>query len=143
MELKVKRLERGAIIPTFGSDFSAGFDLYALENVEIQPESMSLIRTGLSMSWSGPDAQNYYLRIASRSGLSVKGLFVNAGVVDYDYRGEVKVVLHNSTKGVYRINGGDRIAQGILEKINRPIIIETEELDETMRGGNGFGSTGN
>ncbi len=68
---------------------------------------------------------------------------MNAGVVDYDYRGEVRVVLHNSNKVVYRVKSGDRIAQGIMEKIERPQIIETEELDETMRGESGFGSTGN
>ncbi len=143
IQLKIKRFEEGARLPTYGSEFSAGFDLYALEDCEIGPESMSLVRTGLGVSWSGPEAQNYYLRIAPRSGLSVKGLFVNAGVVDYDYRGEVRVVLHNSNKVVYRVKSGDRIAQGIMEKIERPQIIETEELDETMRGESGFGSTGN
>ena len=143
IQLKVKLLHEDGKVPTYGSEFSAGMDLYSSEDKVIPAHSTILVSTGISVSWSGDDAQHYYLRIAPRSGLAFKnGLFVNAGVVDYDYRGEVKVVMYNSKENDFEVKKGDRIAQCILEKIIRPQILQVEELDITERGEGGFGSTG-
>lgn len=143
IQLKVKLLNEDGKVPTYGSEYSAGMDLYSSEDKVIPSKSTILISTGISVSWSGEDAQQYYLRIAPRSGLAFKnGLFVNAGVVDYDYRGEVKVVIYNSKEVDFEVKKGDRIAQCILEKMIRPQILQVEELDMTERGEGGFGSTG-
>lgn len=143
IQLKVKLLNEEGKVPTYGSEYSAGMDLYSSEDKVIPSKTTVLISTGISVSWSGEEAQQYYLRIAPRSGLAFKnGLFVNAGVVDYDYRGEVKVVIYNSKEVDFEVKKGDRIAQCILEKIIRPQILQVEELDMTERGEGGFGSTG-
>lgn len=143
LQLKVKLLNEDGKVPTYGSEYSAGMDLYSSEDKVIPSKSTILISTAISVSWSGEEAQQYYLRIAPRSGLAFKnGLFVNAGVVDYDYRGEVKVVIYNSKEVDFEVKKGDRIAQCILEKIIRPQILQVEELDRTERGEGGFGSTG-
>ena len=143
IQLKVKLLNTNAKIPSYGTDYSAGMDICACDELVIPPLTTKLIKTGFAVSWTGPDAPNYYLRIAPRSGLAYKsGIFVNAGVIDWDYRGEVGVLLYNSKNDDFIINPGDRIAQMILEKINRPDIVESDELDDTDRGSGGFGSTG-
>ena len=142
MELQVKLLNEDAQLPKYGSSYAAGMDLYSSIDVSIPSHSTKIVNTGISIQWKGENDSEYYFRIAPRSGLSVKGIFVNAGVVDFDYRGEIKVVLFNSTNEDFQIVKGDRIAQGILERINRPNIIKIDELNETERGISGFGSTG-
>jgi dUTP pyrophosphatase len=144
MELQIKRLSTDAVIPSYGSTVSAGFDISSCEDKFILPHHTMLIKTGLSVQWSGPNAEEHYLRIAPRSGLAYKhGIFVNAGVIDFDYRGEIGIVIYNSSNIIFTIHKGDRIAQGIMERISRPMIVETNELNETKRGEGGFGSTGN
>jgi dUTP pyrophosphatase len=152
--LLCKKLNDKAIIPTKGSKFSAGFDLYAFieketdfngdeENertVIIQPNSRSLINTGISLSFPN---NKCYGRVAPRSGLAIKNCIdIGAGVIDSDYTGEIKVVLENNGKIPFKINHGDRIAQLIIEKIIQAEIIQVETLELTERGENGFGSTG-
>jgi dUTP pyrophosphatase len=107
-------------------------------------KSRKLIQTGISIEWHGTDAQEYYMRIAPRSGLSVKySIDIGAGVVDYDYRGELFVCFINNSEFEFNIKSGDRIAQMILERINRfDKICEIEEHTSTERGIGGFGSTG-
>ena len=143
INLKFKFLNENAKLPSFGSDFAAGMDICSCEDLIILPQTSRIVKTGLAISWEGVDAQNYYLRIAPRSGLAVKnGIFVNAGVIDYDYRGEIGIVLYNSKNEDFVVKKGDRIAQMIMEKIMRPKIFQVEELDNTTRGSGGFGSTG-
>jgi dUTP pyrophosphatase len=97
------------------------------------------VSTGISISIP----TNTYFRIAPRSGLAYKnGIDVLAGVIDSDYRGEVKVLLINLSKDVFSIARGDRIAQGILEHITIAEVVETDTLIDTDRGAGGFGSTG-
>ncbi len=145
MQLFFKKISEGAKIPTYGSAYAAGMDLYSSEDTFLPALGTTIVKTGITMSWKGENEHDHYLRIAPRSGVSVKGIFVNAGVIDYDYRGEIKVVLYNTNKENYIINKGDRIAQMILEKIKRSEIIElneNENHDSTERGVGGFGSTG-
>jgi dUTP pyrophosphatase len=142
--LNIKKIIDAAKLPIFGSESAAGMDVFATDDVIIPVQSRSLVGTGITVSWTGPDAENYYLRVAPRSGLAVKSnIDVGAGVIDYDYRGELKVLLiNNHPVNKFHVSRGDKIAQLILEKINRPNIVEVSEHSETKRGENGFGSTG-
>ena len=142
--LLVKLLSPNARKPTRGSSAAAGYDLYCSEeNVLIPAGDRRPVDTGIAIAFTNPEIR-VYARIAPRSGLSVRGLDIGAGVVDPDYRGSVKVLLiNNSVDGVpFQINQGDRIAQLILERIETPECIIVDSLPETDRGTNGFGSTG-
>jgi dUTP pyrophosphatase len=146
MKLLVKKLAENAQLPRYGSDYAAGMDLMSNIDTDVPPQSRRLVGTGISVSWEGNEtAKNYYLRIAPRSGLSVKNsIDIGAGVVDYDYRGEIFVCfINNSLDTTYSIKAGDRIAQMILTRIERfsdVSIVESHE--DTKRGEGGFGSTG-
>ncbi len=139
----VKKLRPGAKLPTYGSDFAAGADLYAAMDkaVTIAPHETKLIPTGLSLElpvgWAG--------LIYARSGLATKKGLAPAnkvGVIDPDYRGEVMVSLHNHGAIPQTIDPGERIAQLVLTPYLTAQFFETEELSETVRGEGGFGSTG-
>ena len=136
--LQVKLNFENAVIPQRSSEEAAGFDLYSYEHGEILPNETKLFDTGISFKVP----KGTYGRIAPRSGLSKKGLMVNAGVIDRDYTGPVKVMLHNLGNKSYVINKDDRIAQLIIEKIETPKVILLDKLEETERGEGGFGSTG-
>lgn len=137
--VQVKKLRSDAYLPTRGSDFAAGADLYAVETVEILPGERAMVSTGISVAFSN----DVYLRIAPRSGLAAKhGIDVLAGVVDSDYRGEIKVILVNHGKERFIISPGDRIAQMILERIKTAMFSEVSSLSDTARSSKGFGSTG-
>ena len=124
--------------PTRGSDEAAGYDLYSYESETVVPKQIKLIDTGISIRVP----EGTYGRIAPRSSVSKKGILINAGVIDRDYRGPVKVMVHNLSNDNYVINKNDRIAQLILEQIKTPPVELVEELDDTIRGEGGFGSTG-
>ena len=118
---------------------AAGVDLYALEEVILQPKTRALVRTGISLEIP----PEYYGRIAPRSGVSVQtGLIVNAGVIDSDYRGEIKILFQNFSEEEVKITKRAKVAQLILEQVGILPILEVDELDESARGENGFGSTG-
>jgi len=150
MRLKVKILNSCGKLPTYGSDYAAGLDLYSIENQIIKPNSRECIPTGISLEWEKDNEfdespENFYLRIAPRSGLAFKnGIDVLAGVIDYDYRGEIFICfINNHNENTYTIKKDDRIAQLILTKIDHfTEINEVEFHEETQRGVNGFGSTG-
>ena len=153
MKLDIKRLTEDAKLPTYGSTCAAGMDLYSAVNTEIPPRTRKVVGTGIAIRWSSILVSNsylsneYYMRIAPRSGLSVKSsIDIGAGVIDSDYRGEVMIcVINNSNANTFKIQKGDKIAQMILTKIDRPEIMEyTNEwnIEETDRGVGGFGSTG-
>lgn len=138
---KVKLLDYGAITPYKSYPGSAGYDIFSIESLSIEPGTRALVKTGISIEVP----EYYYIRVAPRSGLSVKGIDVGAGVVDSSYRGEVKVLLVNNSSESYSIHEGDRIAQLILERCGNAEITILEEYDElsmSERGENGFGSSG-
>ena len=138
-ELCVKRLVQDATLPTRGSSGAVGYDLYSIDEVVVSPSQRALVGTGVAVILP----MNVYGRVAPRSGLAVKhGIQVGAGVVDPDYRGEIKVVLFNQCDKDFEIKKGDRIAQLVLERCETPDVREIESLDETDRGSGGFGSTG-
>lgn len=140
-KLVVKRLHERAIVPKKATEYAAGYDLYSSEALVIKPRERAVVKTGISMAIP----HDNYGRIAPRSGLAVKnGIDVGAGVVDSDYRGEVMILLFNLSNVEFEVKEGDRIAQLIIEKYTRTDLIDAgeDDLDETVRGAAGFGSTG-
>lgn len=153
--MKVKKLNPEAQIPTRAEAGSNGYDLYSVEEMFIPQGKTAIVDTGIAIDLSGENfAPNLmpYFEIKDRSGLASKGLRTGAGVVDYSYRGPIKVVIHNlnnttmydtkTDKHGYLIQKGDRIAQGIIQlsMIQSPVLVD--ELTETERNAGGFGSTG-
>ncbi len=144
MNIKVKKLNEKAIIPTKGSPYSAGYDLYAcLENdcIQIPPQSCVKVGTGLSIEVP----TGYFGAIFARSGLATKQGLRPAncvGVADSDYRGEYIVALYNDSTTHKTVNNGERIAQLVIMPFLDVEFIESEELSQTDRGEGGFGSTG-
>ena len=143
MKINIKRLTETAILPERGSAYAAGYDLFAdlTENVEIKPHETKLIGTGLSMEIP----EGYFGGIFARSGLSSKEGLRPAncvGVVDADYRGEVKVALHNDGEVTREVKVGQKIAQLVVVPFLSVEFDEVDELSETVRGVGGFGSTG-
>lgn len=138
MSIQIKLLNDKAIMPTRGTEHSAGFDLYAPERVDIPAGASYLVGTGLSMAVPN----GWFGQINPRSSIaSKKKVRVGARVVDADYRGEVFINLHNDSDMAYEIQKGDRIAQIIFMPFLADIV-QVDELDETNRGYGGFGSTG-
>ena len=139
MALLIKKLVPEAIIPARGSDGAAGYDISSVVDIVVPALGRSAVATGLAIRVP----EGTYGRVAPRSGLAYKhGIDVLAGVIDEDYRGEVKVILYNTSERDYIIKKGDRIAQLILEKIVTPDVAIVLELEDTERGVGGFGSTG-
>jgi dUTP pyrophosphatase len=137
--LLIKRLDNNAKLPIRGSDLAAGIDIMANQDIMIPPGGRAPIKTGIALA--APPGT--YARIALRSGLAVKhGIDIGAGVIDEDYRGEIQVVLINNSTIPFQVRPGDRIAQQILEKILKAVPKETKDLSETIRGSQGFRSTG-
>ena len=139
LPLQIKKLSDKATIPKPGSELSAGIDLSSAVDMVIPPKERALVATDLSIACP----PGTYGRVAPRSGLALKkGIDTGAGVIDADYRGPVGVILFNWGNEPFVIKQGDRVAQLILEQIIHPDIEVVDELDETMRGAGGFGSTG-
>ena len=142
MKIKIKRLNDKAIIPTRGSEQSAGYDLYAVTEdiVQIAPHSTVMVSTGISIEIP----EGYFGGVFARSGLaSKKGLRPAncVGVCDSDYRGEYMVALHNDTDELMEIQSHERIAQLIVLPYLTVEFEEVDELSDTQRGSGGFGST--
>lgn len=161
-EIKLKKEFKDAIIPTYATEGSAGCDLYVhnfklyyetgnsspekfvpasqVEKISMYPDSRLLVGTGISLAIP----RGFMMEIRPRSGNAIKqGLTVlnSPGTIDSDYRGEIGIVLYNSSKDIVIINRGDKIAQGVIVKHKVALFIEVEELDNTLRGRGGFGST--
>ncbi|KAL1970489.1 hypothetical protein VTN77DRAFT_4133 [Rasamsonia byssochlamydoides] len=137
--LLVKKLTESARAPTRGSAFAAGYDLYSAKDTVIPAKGKGLVDTGLAIAVP----EGTYGRIAPRSGLAAKNFIdTGAGVIDADYRGEVKVLLFNFSDEDFTVKEGDRIAQLVLERIYTPEVVVVDQLEESIRGAGGFGSTG-
>ncbi|OVA04039.1 DeoxyUTP pyrophosphatase [Macleaya cordata] len=137
--LKVKKLSEKAVTPSRASPLSAGYDLSSATETKVPARGKALIPTDLSIAIP----KGTYARVAPRSGLAWKhSIDVGAGVIDADYRGPVGVILFNHSDVDFEVKLGDRVAQLIIEKIMTPDVLEVEDLDSTVRGSGGFGSTG-
>ncbi len=144
MQIKIKKVNPNAKIPTRGSDQAAGYDLYACldtEKITISAHQTVKVPTGLSMAIP----EGYFGAIFARSGLAAKQGLRPAncvGVIDSDYRGEFMVMLHNDTDEPKTVENHDRVAQLVVMPFMPIEFQETDSLDETQRGTGGFGSTG-
>ena len=158
VDLKIKKLNEDAVIPAYAHEGDAGFDLSAIINTDmlepqpgvmggtedsvlVAPGGKYIAKTGLAFAVP----KGYELQVRPRSGLAYKhGITVinSPGTVDAAYRGEVMVILLNTGSEPFEIRSGDRIAQGVINKLPTVSIQEVNELDETERGTGGFGSTG-
>ena len=143
MKIEIKKLRENAKIPTRGSEYAAGYDLYAAieKPVTIMPHTTEKIGTGLSVAVPN----GYFGAIFARSGLAAKEGLRPAncvGVADSDYRGEYIVAIHNDTDEIRTISPDERIAQLVIMPFLEAEFEEKEELSETERGEGGFGSTG-
>lgn len=148
-QLRVKLLHPDSQLPIYGSEEAAGADLHAnlklttgLENVTewtLDPGQSKLIKTGVSIELR----PGTFAEIRGRSGLAYKhGIAILGGIIDSDYRGDVGVILHNTSEQAFTFKHGDRIAQLIIVSYVRGVFSVAESLDDTARGENGFGSTG-
>ena len=142
-DLRIKKLRDNAQMPTYGSEFAAGADMYAAldEAVTIQPGETKFIPTGLAFEIPEGYAGFIYARsgLASKKGLAPAN---KVGVVDADYRGEVMVALHNHGSVPQTVEAGERVAQMIIAPFVAVNYVFSDELDDTVRGAGGFGSTG-
>jgi dUTP pyrophosphatase len=136
---RIKKLFAEANIPNRSDKHAAGFDLYSAEDMVIPGHGRNIVKTGIAMSI--PDGM--YGKIEGRSGLAIRfGVDVLGGVIDSNYRGEIKVILINHDTTDFEIVVGNRIAQIIFHKYEVAHFREVDTLEETSRGDGGFGSTG-
>lgn len=141
MEIKIKKLYEDSEIPTRGSEYAAGYDLYAHEGATIKPHETAKIGTGVAIQ----PPKDTFGAVFARSGLAAKQGLRPAncvGVCDYDYTGEYIVALHNDSNEERVIEKGERIGQVVFIPYVNVTFKEVEELDATERGAGGFGSTG-
>lgn len=146
--IKFKKIHPNAKLPTQGNPGDAGFDLYCVEGFRLYPGDTVAVSTGLLLADmpSQMEGSDIYLQIEGRSKLAKKGVFPLGGVIDATYRGEIVVLLtYNASadREMLEFKAGDRIAQFVIRKIVTNVSFEeSEEVTETVRGADGFGSTG-
>jgi dUTP pyrophosphatase len=138
LELKTKILNKEAKLPFYATDEAAGFDFYSINDIILQSGKVTKIPIGLAFEIP----KGFFLQIVSRSGLASKGIYNLTGTIDSDYRGEIHLMVFNTTSQEFKIERGDRIAQGLLLPIFRAEFKEVNNLSETKRGEGGFHSTG-
>jgi len=138
MELKVKRIHQDAKLPLYQHQGDAGLDLFSSVDDVLRAGEVKPIPTGIKVAVP----EGHVALVWDKSGISLKGVHRLAGVVDSGYRGEVRVVLVNLGTEPFVIEKGMKIAQLLVQSVKRVEVVETENLEETSRGENGFGSTG-
>ena len=143
MKIRIKKLNEKAAVPTYGSEYSAGADLYALldEAIEIKPHQTVFVHTGISVEIP----EGYCGLVFARSSMGAKRGLAPAnkvGVIDADYRGEIMVALHNHSEITATVEPGERVAQLAIVPFLKAEFEESDELSDTVRGVGGFGSTG-
>ncbi|MEK7463300.1 MAG: dUTP diphosphatase [Patescibacteria group bacterium] len=141
MKVKIKKLHKDAVVPKYAHEGDAGVDFFAITKHSLKSGERCLVGTGLSFEFPN----GYELQIRPRSGLALKkGISIvnTPGTLDAGYRGELGIIIINHGQEDFEINPGDKIAQGVFNKIEICEFEEVGELSETTRGGGGFGSTG-
>jgi dUTP pyrophosphatase len=137
--VKIKKLHPEAKVPSYAHPGDAGMDLYALEETVVRPGETAKIRSGLAFELP----EGYVGLCWDKSGVSTKGKIKTvAGVLDSGYRGELLMAVINLSTEPYTFHKGDKVLQMLIQKVERPEIVEAEELSGTARGEGGFGSTG-
>lgn len=141
MQIKIKLLSNTAKMPEYQSNGAAAFDLCSTENLVVPPGDWRMVGTGLSFEIP----TGYVGYVHARSGLAAKSgisMVNGTGVIDSDYRGEVKGIVMNNGQSGFQIRVGDRIAQMVIVELPKVELVQVNELGETVRGVGGFGSTG-
>ncbi len=138
MEIKIKRMNPEAKIPAYAHPGDAGMDLFACAGMTLAPGETKPVPTGIQMAIP----LGHVGLVWDKSGISLKGVHRLAGVVDAGYRGEVRVVMVNLGTEPFEIKSGMKIAQMLIQPVEAPTIVESDTLDDTLRGEGGFGSTG-
>lgn len=141
INIKLKKLVEDAVVPTYGTEFSAGADLYSAQEATIMPGETAFLGTGIATAIP----EGLVGLVYARSGMACKRNLAPAnkvGVIDSDYRGEIKVALHNHGNVPQTVAKGERIAQLVIAPYLRADYEVVNELTETVRGAGGFGSTG-
>ena len=143
IDIRLKRLPHGdgLALPAYASEHAAGLDVVAAEDLTLSPGARHAVATGFAIAIP----HGYEVQVRPRSGLALKhGITClnSPGTIDSDYRGEVKVILANLGSEPFAVRRGERIAQLVPAPVLKARFVEAEELEETGRGGGGFGSTG-
>ena len=139
MKLQIKKIDPEAKLPTRAHSDDAGLDLYSVEGCTLQPGERRAVKTGIALAISS----GYAGLIWDKSGLALKaGLKTMGGVIDAAYRGEILVIVANLSSLPYAIEKGTKIAQFLIQKVELPEVCEVSDLDDTLRGDGGFGSSG-
>jgi len=143
VKILIKKLDPAVRLPEYKTDGASGMDITAFieKPIEIKPKSSTLVSTGLSVAFP----KDYEIQIRPRSGLAAKNnisVLNTPGTIDSDYRGEIKIIIYNHGNNNFIIKNGDRIAQMVLSPVVKMELKETLDLPETVRGTDGFGSTG-
>jgi len=138
MQLKVKKLNSEAKLPSYAHAGDAGLDLFSCEDVVLKPGERKLVSTGISTEFE----KGYVALIWDKSGIAAKGIETMGGVIEHTYRGEYKVIMLNTSSENYEIKKGQKIAQLLIQPIVTAEVKEVKELSETERGEGAFGSTG-
>jgi len=143
VKVLIKKLDQSVELPIYKTTGASGMDLMAFikQPIKLAPNSSCLVPTGLSVAFS----EDYEVQIRPRSGLAANHsitILNTPGTIDSDYRGEIKIILFNHGREEFKINNKDRIAQMILTPVLKIDLEETDSLPNTVRGKDGFGSTG-
>jgi len=139
MEIKVKKIDPTAKLPSFAHADDAGLDLYSRKEYVVKPDNQVYkIDTGIAFEIP----TGFGGLIWDKSGISLKGIKTVGGVIDAGYRGEVTASVINLSKSDYVVNAGDKIAQILIQKVEHPEIVQVDELSNSKRGVNRYGSTG-
>ena len=143
VKVLIKKLDPSVKLPEYKTTGASGMDLIAFlrEPLELKPQMSCIVPTGLAVAFP----ENYEIQVRPRSGLAAKNnisILNTPGTIDSDYRGEIKVIIHNHGNRNFIINNGDRIAQMILCPVVKMKLEEAIDLPKTIRGQSGFGSTG-
>lgn len=145
--IKFKLTHPRAKLPQEKRDGDVGFDVCAVEKTVLEPGKTTLVKTGLQLAFMPKRMNNFnvFLKVEGRSGMALKGIFPVGGIIDPTYRGEIGIILHNSTNLNYQIAEGDRVAQLVVYSVcASPFVsmVETDEIQDSNRGTQGFGSSG-
>ena len=140
-KLKIRKIDKNAILPNYAHEGDAGLDLYAVKELVLKPGDRGLIHTGIQIELP----KNTEAQIRPRSGLALKNGITtlnSPGTIDEGYRGEIGVILINHGNETFKVEQGMKIAQMVIKPVFKVDIIETEELSNTERNEKGFGSSG-
>ncbi len=139
MEVKIQLLKKGAQVPSYGRNGDAGFDLYSIEDYVLQPGERHVFNVGFALELPAGTAGLVW----DRSGMAVKhGIHSLAGVIDSNYRGELGITLYNTSQQPWECRKGDRIAQMLVQSVERVTLRQAAELSASERGGNAYLSSG-